>query len=66
MELRLGSANEEERYMKELTRIEQSYQSRGRKLGETDLQMIQLVSRLDSVKSDPVPDKKSRKKMNIR
>ena len=53
VELKLGSVNEEERHKAELTRIEESYEAQERKLEETNLHMIELVSRLDSVKSDP-------------
>lgn len=53
VELKMGSVNEEERHKAELSRIEKSYEGRERKLEETNLHMMELVSRLDSVKSDP-------------
>lgn len=52
LELCQGSTSEDERHKQELSKIEESYVNREKKLEETNLQLIHLMTRLDSVKSD--------------
>ena len=56
LDLKLGSASEEERHRDELARLEQSYQNQEKKLEETNLHLIHLVNRLDTVGSDIIHD----------